>query len=838
MSTIWKNGKYQPLVKYVTLKDLKKLSNAIDIINGDSDTKGSIKKAIKDLVGEAPEAYDTLKEIADKLKSDDDLHKALNDAIILKASSDALNTEINRATSAETVNKNAIDGEVTRAKSAEKSLQDQITSNDSDITNLTAKHESLSRKVQGIAATGGASTATAVTYDNDDSGLNAENAQDAIDELQGSKIDKTSIAQTIGEAENKVMSQKAVSNKFDDIIKANLPILNTRASAYIHKTSTGLAVTNLPEYSVLCYDVSDIAGTYIAVKGGIVGLEVVIYAFANSTDLNNSTVVEIGDVYNSRTIINYSKVLKIPSNAKYIFITQAAKSQISTMPLLLAKEITAADNIKDIELLRQDVATNNAEIKKLNNQITRIDDIIDVNLPILNTRASAYIHKTSTGLAVTNLPEYSVLCYDVSDIAGTYIAVKGGIVGLEVVIYAFANSTDLNNSTVVEIGDVYNSRTIINYSKVLKIPSNAKYIFITQAAKSQISTMPLLLAKEITAADNIKDIELLRQDVATNNAEIKKLNNQITESTNKAWLLKTEVDRLLAKDYPTHNIPLLSRLNNRYNFGNVNMISNITVPNIGENVVITIDNNPDINNSYTTTEKLFKVNDEICVGSKTFYDRYKILAIQEFNLTCKLIECNTGFIGKMLNAKTIFTNSVSSQSIINNIRVMRSNDIKSYNSNELPRSFSFDGIHPNSKGYDAACYIIADIISNVYGKPNRVYTFGDSWTADSKGFAKIADILKCTVVNKGISGDRIEQIFARFENFMSSYVPSENDVFVFIMGTNNLLDISRNGDDLNKQLYNSSYVSLFADTVEKISEKLPLGNWLVGNGHVSSTSYK
>ena len=127
MSTIWKNGKYQPLIKYVTLKDLKKLSTAIDIINGDSDTKGSIKKAIKDLVGEAPEAYDTLKEIADKLKSDDDLHKALNDAIILKASSDALNEEINRATSTETANKNAIDGEVTRAKSIEKSLQDQIT---------------------------------------------------------------------------------------------------------------------------------------------------------------------------------------------------------------------------------------------------------------------------------------------------------------------------------------------------------------------------------------------------------------------------------------------------------------------------------------------------------------------------------------------------------------------------------------------------------------------------------------------------------------------------------------------------------------------------------------
>lgn len=128
MLTIWKNGKYQPLVKYVTLKDLKKLSNAIDIINGDSDTKGSIKKAIKDLVGEAPEAYDTLKEIADKLKSDDDLHKALNDAIILKASSDALNTEINRATSEEQKLKKLIsDLDTTKNLQIETSTADNTT---------------------------------------------------------------------------------------------------------------------------------------------------------------------------------------------------------------------------------------------------------------------------------------------------------------------------------------------------------------------------------------------------------------------------------------------------------------------------------------------------------------------------------------------------------------------------------------------------------------------------------------------------------------------------------------------------------------------------------------
>ena len=84
---------------------------------------------------------------------------------------------------------------------------------------LNSKHESLSRTVQGIAVTGGASTSNNVTYNNDASGLNAENAQDAIDELQGSKIDKTSILQELGDDENSVMSQKATTTAIEDETK-------------------------------------------------------------------------------------------------------------------------------------------------------------------------------------------------------------------------------------------------------------------------------------------------------------------------------------------------------------------------------------------------------------------------------------------------------------------------------------------------------------------------------------------------------------------------------------------------------------------------------------------
>lgn len=97
-------------------------------------------------------------------------------------------------------------------QTVEKEIQDI----NSRYNTLNTKHESLSRTVQGITVTGGASTANNVTYNNDISGLNAENAQDAIDELQVSKINKTSILQESGDDENSVMSQKATTTAIAD----------------------------------------------------------------------------------------------------------------------------------------------------------------------------------------------------------------------------------------------------------------------------------------------------------------------------------------------------------------------------------------------------------------------------------------------------------------------------------------------------------------------------------------------------------------------------------------------------------------------------------------------
>lgn len=103
------------------------------------------------------------------------------------------------------------------------SNQNQITTNkstqdaknaslDANMAKLNTRDDQITELVRGITATGGASVATTVTYDNTSSHLASATVQGAIDELQGSKIDKTSILQELGNAEDKVMSQKAVSD--------------------------------------------------------------------------------------------------------------------------------------------------------------------------------------------------------------------------------------------------------------------------------------------------------------------------------------------------------------------------------------------------------------------------------------------------------------------------------------------------------------------------------------------------------------------------------------------------------------------------------------------------
>ena len=85
--------------------------------------------------------------------------------------------------------------------------QQQITANDEDISLLQTRSTQIEEAIKGISASGGASQASAVTYENTESGLDSITAQGAIDELANKKFNKENIAQELGDSKDKVVSQ-------------------------------------------------------------------------------------------------------------------------------------------------------------------------------------------------------------------------------------------------------------------------------------------------------------------------------------------------------------------------------------------------------------------------------------------------------------------------------------------------------------------------------------------------------------------------------------------------------------------------------------------------------
>lgn len=103
----------------------KEISDKLAIVDGDSNTEGSFRKAIADVIAAAPEDLDTLKEIADKLAGNDDLHTALNQAITEKADASALANGLN-----------TVNDSISSLRVGLQKKQNKITVNSVDITDI------------------------------------------------------------------------------------------------------------------------------------------------------------------------------------------------------------------------------------------------------------------------------------------------------------------------------------------------------------------------------------------------------------------------------------------------------------------------------------------------------------------------------------------------------------------------------------------------------------------------------------------------------------------------------------------------------------------------------
>ena len=181
----------------------------VDVINGDSTTEGSFRKAIADVVGAAPEAYDTLKEIADKLNENDDLHAAINDAIATKATTVALNEEITRAKAAEAENKAEIAAEAARAKQVEGNNALAIQNETSRATTAeTAINEAVSTEVE-----------------------RAKGQEAYLQNLINTKADTTALEGAKTELDKKISDETARATAEEDELRSLITTEQNRATA-------------------------------------------------------------------------------------------------------------------------------------------------------------------------------------------------------------------------------------------------------------------------------------------------------------------------------------------------------------------------------------------------------------------------------------------------------------------------------------------------------------------------------------------------------------------------------------------------------------------------------
>ncbi|RVU01077.1 SGNH/GDSL hydrolase family protein [Mucilaginibacter limnophilus] len=431
------------------------------------------------------------------------------------------------------------------------------------------------------------------------------------------------------------------------------------------------------------------------------------------------------------------------------------------------------------------------------------NEVLNAEFTPLSIINNTYLGAAGGGFSLAG---YHIYVYEVK--AGDLYRIRGAAKGNSSRIYAFSTSSTPVSSAVVELGDAtVNIAGGKFIDKLIKVPVGALYLHVT---RDTLNTTDL---------STVYKLSPMNTAIATNTFAIGK--------GNASYEAMTALNNKLAQQYPQQWINVNAGINNRYDFGNMKVSAPFTVPALYGSVDISV-----------TNVSLITVGILICVGTKTNFDVYRVSAINGLVVTCALVQNNTGNIGVTLQVSASWVNSGLTSS--DTLSVYTYVDILAYLSNEIPTSATFDNLHPTTAVYNIIGDIIASRINVMFGKPPRIIFNGDSFTAGTNAVypTRISQTLGSTRVNLAIGGARIEHILDRFLTYMATYTPVAGDLFLFYMGTNNLIALDNEVADPQLMLYNNSYSSVFLDALERISAALPLGNWMVCSGHGYTYNYK
>ena len=298
---------------------------------------------------------------------------------------------------------------------------------------------------------------------------------------------------------------------------------------------------------------------------------------------------------------------------------------------------------------------------------------------------------------------------------------------------------------------------------------------------------------------------------------------------NNKYAAMIENDEYLAKAYGDRCLNYRYAINSLYDFLNLTLTNSFVKPEKGSSVDISI-----------SDVSAIKANSFICIGNLQSYDIYEVTSINTDanSISASLINDGLSYyaIGDTVPT-TISMTYGGKDEYSESIRVYLYEDVRSYEDDVLPPSSCYDNIHPQNEVYTLLGKIIADRIKSIAGAiPTRVCVYGDSWGQAGIYPKEIGDQLGCTMLNKSVAGDATMHVRKHFLFDFEAGTVSNDDFFVFQMGTNNLHRYGTASSDSLGQIM-QDYKFHFNQDLRLITEKLN-GNFLIVPGHAGCTTRK
>ena len=311
--------------------------------------------------------------------------------------------------------------------------------------------------------------------DKHDSEIFKKSDKSYVDSELIKKFDKDKVVQESGDAEDKVMSQKAVTDKL--YTEVNTPIeKETEKNCYYGPS--GKYVTGDIHFKIDYYPVS--AGDKVKVVF-VSSTPVAGLAFVSGKGQQPISFSDVGD---ASATINVNKVVVVPDGANYIAISSkmadnssACKTAITNRFDVLEEKITYVDSelIKKFDKDKVVQESGEAEDKVMSQKAVTDKLYTEVNTPIeKETEKNCYYGPS--GKYVTGDIHFKIDYYPVS--AGDKVKVVF-VSSTPVAGLAFVSGKGQQPISFSDVGDV---STTINVNKVVVVPDGANYIAISSKA--------------------------------------------------------------------------------------------------------------------------------------------------------------------------------------------------------------------------------------------------------------------------------------------------------------------------------------------------------------------